>query len=62
MCSTTKEKRIEEKNGEFLCPLSRSMQYNFARDDYIESTVLMCPSMVFRHGNTLSLVKVYSVL
>ena len=43
MCCTTEEKRIEEKrveekNGEFLCPLSRSMQYNFALDDYIEST------------------------
>jgi hypothetical protein len=58
---TTEKKRVEEKRGEFLCPLSWSVHYNFARDGYIESTVLLCPSKNFSHGNknTLSLVIVY---
>jgi hypothetical protein len=42
----TKETRVEEKQKEFLCPLSKS-------EDCLE---------IFRHGNknTLSLVMVYS--
>jgi hypothetical protein len=69
MCCTTEEKkieekRVEEKKREFLCPLGRSMHYNFARDGYIEFTVLVYLSKILRHGNknTLSLVTVYSVL
>jgi hypothetical protein len=67
MCCTTEEKRIEEKrveekNGEFLCPLSRSMQYNFALDDYIESAFLLCPCTIFRHGNKKYSFPIFSVI
>jgi hypothetical protein len=35
---TTEETRIEEKQKQFLCPLSWTVQHNLARDGYIEST------------------------
>jgi hypothetical protein len=43
---TTEEKRIEEKKKEFLCPLSWSVHHNFVLDDYIETTMLLCPSRI----------------
>jgi hypothetical protein len=63
MCafSSTEETRVEEKQKEFICPLSWSVQHNLARDGYIESTSC-CVQARFRHWNknTFSLVMVYS--
>jgi hypothetical protein len=58
------EKGIEEKKGGVFCPLSWIVHYNFAGDGYIESTMLLCQSKIFRHGNknTLSLVMVNSAM
>jgi hypothetical protein len=49
--STTEEGQGERKHRECLCPLISNVHHNLARDDYIEFTLLMCPSKIFRHGN-----------
>jgi hypothetical protein len=61
---TTEEKRVEEKKVDFLCSLSWISHYNFARDGFIEPTVLLCPSKIVRHGNKkkCSLVVVFSAI
>jgi hypothetical protein len=38
MNRSTEETRAEEKQKEFLCPLSWSVHHNLASDGYIEST------------------------
>jgi hypothetical protein len=36
--ASTEETRVEEKQKQFLCPLSWSIHHNLACDGYIEST------------------------
>jgi hypothetical protein len=38
MNKSTEETRVEEKQKEFLCPLSWSVHHKLARDGYIDST------------------------
>ncbi len=61
----TEETRVEEKQKDFICPLSWCVHHNLARNGYIESTCCCVLSKIFRHGNknnTLFLVMVYSAL
>ncbi len=61
--SSTEETRVEEKQKEFLCSLSRRVHHDLARDGYIESTCC-CVQARFRHWNTntFSLLIVFSAL
>jgi hypothetical protein len=45
---TTEKGRVKE--GEFICPLSWTVHCSLAGDGYIEATVLLFPSKIFRHG------------
>jgi hypothetical protein len=38
----TEETRVEEKQKEFICPLSWSVHHNLARDGYIEIESSCC--------------------
>jgi hypothetical protein len=60
--ASTKETRVEEKQKEFLCPLSWSIHHNLACDGYIESTCFCVQTrfLGMETRNTLSLGMVYS--
>jgi hypothetical protein len=59
----TEEARVEEKQKQFLCPLSWSIHHNLACDGYIESTCCYVQARFLgMKKNTLSLGMVYSAL
>ncbi len=45
-----------EKKGEFLCPLSWSVPYNFAHNGYIEFTEFLNPRKIFSMETKYSMV------
>jgi hypothetical protein len=42
-------------------PLHVLCDYNIVRDGYIESTVLLCPSKIFRHRNIKKSLPCYEI-
>ncbi len=45
---TTEKERVEKKQEECICPLSRIVHHNFARDGYIESRTVAVSKQDFQ--------------